>query len=285
MGSQERTGRGGRKLLKGAAVLPLVALTLSGCSEEAKRGWMPGKEGITNHSDSITALWVNSWIAALAVGLITWGLLLWCLIAYRRRKGEVGYPRQISYNLPLEILYTALPLFMVLVLFFYTDKTQRSIDAPVANPDVKVKVYGKQWSWDFNYDVKGEKHYYQGVQAHLSTKGETGVEKTLPTLYLPEGKTVEFQLEARDVIHSFWIPQFLQKRDMIPGHTNYMTLTPQKAGTYQGKCAELCGEYHSEMLFNVVVLPEDQFNAKIKELPKGEVGNDYNRKPTTTNAN
>nr|WP_309852933.1 cytochrome c oxidase subunit II [Falsarthrobacter nasiphocae] len=265
--------------------MPLAALALSGCTEEAKRGWMPAEPGTTNHTDALTSLWVHSWIAALAVGLITWGLLLWCLVAYRRRKNDVGFPRQISYNLPLEILYTALPLFMVFVLFYFTDKTQRQVDARVENPDVKVKVFGKQWAWDFNYDYQGEKHYFQGTQAHLSPTGETGVEKTLPTLYLPENKSVEFQLESRDVIHSFWIPQFLQKRDMIPGHTNYITLTPQRAGTYQGKCAELCGEYHSEMLFNVVVLPEDQFKAKMAELPKGEVGEEYNRKPTTTNSN
>lgn len=285
MGSQERAGRGSRNLLKGAAVLPLVAVALSGCSEEAKRGWLPGSNDMTNNTEALSNLWVHSWIAALAVGLLTWGLLLWCLVAYRRRKGDVGYPRQISYNLPLEILYTALPLFMIMVLFFFTDKTQRQVDQRVADPDVKVKVYGKQWAWDFNYNVKGDKHYFQGTQAHLSPTGESGVEKTLPTLYLPEGKSVEFELQSRDVIHSFWIPQFLEKRDMIPGHTNYMTLTPQKAGTYQGKCAELCGEYHSEMLFNVVVLPEDQFKAKMAELPKGEVGDEYNRKPTTKNAN
>ena len=93
-------------------------------------GWLPTERGTTNHTDRIIDLWVNCWIAALAVGIITWGLILWCIVAYRRRKGETGFPRQLSYNLPLEIFYTTIPLFMVLVFFYFTDRTSsRSMTA------------------------------------------------------------------------------------------------------------------------------------------------------------
>jgi cytochrome c oxidase subunit 2 len=105
----------------------------------------------------------------------------------------------------------------------------------------------------------------------------------LPTLYLPVNKSVDLELNARDVIHSFWVPAFLQKRDMIPGKTNYIRLTPTREGTYDGKCAELCGEYHSEMLFRVKVVSESEFQAHMNQLRQdgntGLLGEEYDRNP------
>nr|WP_218847089.1 cytochrome c oxidase subunit II [Psychromicrobium silvestre] len=245
---------------------------------------MPTTAGVTNHTGSIITLWVNSWIAALAVGVITWGLIIWCIIAYRRRKGTTGYPKQISYNLPLEIFYLTIPLFMVLVFFYFTDQDQQKLDARVDSPGVSIDVRGKQWAWDFNYlagnDVK-EAVYEGGVQAHLN--GSDIDKDKLPTLYLPINQTVELQLNSRDVIHSFWVPAFLQKRDMIPGKTNYIDFTPTQLGTFDGKCAELCGEYHSEMLFRVKVVTEEEFQQHLQDLKTagytGALGNEYDRNP------
>ncbi|PJI52026.1 cytochrome C oxidase subunit II, partial [Methylobacterium radiotolerans] len=84
---------------------------MSGCSPEVQRGWLPTDRDTTSNTPIITDLWVNSWIAAMVIGMITWALILWCIVAYRRRKGTTGFPRQTSYNLPLEIFYTAIPLF------------------------------------------------------------------------------------------------------------------------------------------------------------------------------
>jgi len=271
--SQDRTSSRRARILKISAVTSAGALFLSGCSSDVQKGWLPTERDTTNHTGRIMDLWVNSWIAALAVGILTWGLILWCIIAYRRRKNETGYPRQLSYNLPLEIFYTAIPLFMVLVLFFFTDRDIRALDARVDDPDVIVDVRGKQWAWDFNY-VKEDK-YYSGVQVNLD--GEEKSQDEFPTLYLPVNKSVELQLNSRDVIHSFWVPAFLQKRDMIPGRTNYITLTPQQEGTFEGKCAELCGEYHSEMLFNVKVVSEAEYEAYIATLDDGQLGAEYDR--------
>ncbi|MDF2497169.1 aa3-type cytochrome oxidase subunit II [Arthrobacter koreensis] len=273
MSSQDRTSSRRARILKISAVTSAGALFLSGCSSDVQKGWLPTERDTTNHTGRIMDLWVNSWIAALAVGILTWGLILWCIIAYRRRKNETGYPRQLSYNLPLEIFYTAIPLFMVLVLFFFTDRDIRALDARVDDPDVIVDVRGKQWAWDFNY-VKEDK-YYSGVQVNLD--GEEKSQDEFPTLYLPVNKSVELQLNSRDVIHSFWVPAFLQKRDMIPGRTNYITLTPQQEGTFEGKCAELCGEYHSEMLFNVKVVSEAEYEAYIATLDDGQLGAEYDR--------
>ncbi|WP_323958475.1 cytochrome c oxidase subunit II [Arthrobacter sp. JZ12] len=275
MSSQDRTGSRRAKIFKVSSLVVIAALFLSGCSSEVQRGWLPAERDNTNHTGRIIDLWVNSWIAALVVGVITWGLIIWCIVAYRRRRNETGYPRQVSYNLPLEVFYLTIPLFMVLVFFYFTDRDQQAIDTRVADPDVIIDVRGKQWSWDFNY--VNENKYDAGVQGQLT--GEPGAEEALPTLYLPVNQTVEFRLNARDVLHSFWIPAFLQKRDMIPQRENYITLTPTREGVFQGKCAELCGEYHSEMLFNVAVVSEEEYEAHLETLEDGQLGEEYDRNP------
>ncbi|MEV8040315.1 cytochrome c oxidase subunit II [Arthrobacter sp. NPDC080082] len=287
MSSQNRTGSRRKQITSITGLALAGALALTGCSPEVQKGWLPTERGTTNHTDRIMDLWVNSWIAALVVGIITWGLMIWCIVAYRRRKGTVGFPRQNSFNLPLEVFYLTIPLFMVLVFFYFTDSDQKAIDDRSQPADVVVDVRGKQWAWDFNYkkgDVVTEDVHEAGVQAHLTG---TDVDKEkLPTLYLPVNKSVDLELNSRDVIHSFWVPAFLQKRDMIPGKTNYIRFTPTKEGTYDGKCAELCGEYHSEMLFRVKVVSESEFAAHMNQLRQdgntGLLGEEYDRNPAPT---
>ncbi|QDY91079.1 cytochrome c oxidase subunit II [Arthrobacter sp. UKPF54-2] len=287
MSSQNRTGSRRKQITTITGLALAGALALTGCSPEVQKGWLPTERGTTNHTDRIMDLWVNSWIAALVVGIITWGLMIWCIVAYRRRKGTVGFPRQNSFNLPLEVFYLTIPLFMVLVFFYFTDRDQQAIDNRDQPADVVVDVRAKQWAWDFNYkkgDVVTDDVHEAGVQAHL-TGNEVDKEK-LPTLYLPVNKSVDLELNARDVIHSFWVPAFLQKRDMIPGKTNYIRFTPTKEGTYDGKCAELCGEYHSEMLFRVKVVSDSEFKAHLDKLRQdgntGLLGEEYDRTPAPT---
>src|SRR5699024_6108001 len=132
-------------------------------------------------------------------------------------------------------------------------------------PDVIINVVGKQWSWDFNY--VHEKVYDVGEQ--LDMNRDTGkAESKFPTLYLPVDQRVEFVLTSRDVIHSFWVIPFLQKLDMIPGKVNKFQVTPTEIGTYDGKCAELCGAYHSQMLFKVKVVSQKKYEQHINKLRK-----------------
>ncbi len=243
------------------------ALVLSGCGESLSRGLLP--HGVTDQSGRITNLWNGSWIAALGVGVLVWGLIIWCVVAYRRRKDEVGLPEQLRYNVPIEILYTVAPLFMIAVLFFYTARDETALLDTSKKPDVTVNVVGKQWSWDFNYVEAGT--FESGTQAELT--GKPGVAATLPALYLPVNKRVEFILTARDVIHSFWVPQFLMKMDMIPGKVNKFQVVPTEIGVFQGKCAELCGAYHSQMLFQVKVVSQADYDAHMSGLrAQGNVG-------------
>ena len=254
-------------------------LVLTGCSAEVQRGWYPGTRDTTNHNAQLTDLWVNSWIAAMVVGLLAWGAMIWCMVAYRRRKNDQGFPKQTAYHMPLETMFTVIPLVLVFGLWGFTVRVQTEVDTPVDDSPLTVTVYGKQWAWDFNYEYEGQEAHYAGVQAQLDTEGNAGVQDTLPTLYLPVDVPVHFELKARDVVHSFWIPQFLQKRDLIPGKTNHLYLTPQEEGRFDGKCAELCGEYHSEMLFNVEVVSEEEFQQQLDQMEPGLVGDEYNRNP------
>jgi cytochrome c oxidase subunit 2 len=252
-----------------ALALPAV-LFLSGCSKEAELGFLPvDQKDQTNQTARIIDLWNGSWIAALTVGALVWGLMIWCMIVYRRRKDATGLPAQVRYNIPLEILYTVVPIMAIGGLFWMTADAQAKIIDTSAKPDLTINVVAKQWAWDFNYIDSNV--YDTGVQAQLT--GKSGVEETLPALYVPVNKRVEFIITSRDVIHSFWVPSFLFKLDAIPGVENKYQVIPQREGTFQGKCSELCGEYHSEMLFNVKVVSQAEYDAHMAELKaKGQTG-------------
>jgi cytochrome c oxidase subunit II len=255
-----------------------AALLLTGCTPEIQRGFLPDAWGVTNHTDRIINLWNTSWIVLLLVGLVSWALMAWALIVYRRRKGETAMPQQIRYNMPIETLFTVVPLILVLGFFAFTARDMAAIEAKTENPDVVIEVIGKQWSWDFNY--VNENVYFSGIQAQFTGR-EENIMETLPTLYLPVGKTVQIDLTSRDVIHSFWVVDFLYKKDMFPAMTNHMYFTPLKEGTYVGKCAELCGEYHSMMLFNVKVVSEEEYLAHTAALAAagnvGQLSTEYDR--------
>ena len=272
------------------AAIPIaatLAVVLAGCTQAQLNGFLPGfvegEQPVTNHTERISGLWVTSWIVLLIVGVIVWGLIVWAVIVYRRRKGQTGLPAQLRYNMPIEIFYTIVPLILVLGFFAFTARDQNAIEKPYANPDLKIQVYAKQWAWDFNYVT--DNVYDPGIQVQPDDASATPgsvQEGSIPTLYLPENKKITIQLDSRDVIHSFWVPAMLYKKDVIPGKTNYMYFeTTGRTGTFVGKCAELCGEYHSAMLFNVKIVSQSEYDAHIKSLRdqgfEGQLGSEYDR--------
>ena len=271
------------------AVLPLgiaTAAVLAGCTPTELHGFLPGftEDGqpATNRTDMVAGLWVNSWIVLLAVGVITWGLMGWAAIAYRRRKGQMGLPVQLRYNMPIEIFYTIVPLILVIGFFAFTARDQTILETQYDEPDVSITAIGKQWAWDFQYDGESEEDtvWSMGVQVQSAANGDRD-EAELPTLYLPVDQTVKIKLQSRDVIHSFWIVDFLYKKDMYIGKDNYWSFTPTREGTYAGKCAELCGEYHSAMLFNVKVVSEGEYEDYLESLrdagQTGDINDAYDR--------
>ncbi len=277
---RKNPGRRRRRVLSVLTGASLLAITAAGCSTqygEASRGWLP--YGATTGADRVSQLWVAMWIAAWAVGALVWGLIIYCMIRFRRKKDEVGLPPQLRYNVPIEVLYTIVPIMMVGTIFYFTQRDEAILLDTSQPADVTVNVVGKQWSWDFNYVDAGV--WDSGVQAQLT--GKPGVEQTLPTLYLPVNKRIEFVLTARDVIHSFWVPAFQQKLDMIPGKVNKFQVVTTTEGDYVGKCAELCGAYHATMLFNVKVVNQAEYDQYLAQLrAKGQTGmldNSLSRQP------
>lgn len=233
-------------------------LTLAGCSSETQDAWkrvaMP--EPGTEEGIRILDFWVNSWIAAMATGVVVWALIFWVVWRYRRRH-EDEVPVQTRYNLPLEIFYTIAPIIMVLVFFAQTVRLQTDLNELSDSPDHTVEVVGQQWSWTFNYV---DEPVADGMNVY-----ESGTGSYIPTLVLPVDETVRFRLVSPDVIHSFWITGFLYKRDVIPGRVNEFEVTPNRVGEFKGKCAELCGSYHSRMLFDVQVVSREDYDAYLQD--------------------
>lgn len=273
------------------AALPVgvaAAVVLAGCTPTELNGFLPGfvenGPAATNQTERVSDLWVNSWIVLLAVGVITWGLMGWAVIAYRRRKGQTGLPVQLRYNMPIEILYTVIPLILVLGMFFFTARDQTEIEAKWDDPDVEITAIAKQWAWDFQYDGDRDDNsdavWTMGIQAQPDKDGN--IDKSqVPTLVLPVDQKVTINLQSRDVIHSFWIIDFLYKKDMFIGKDNSWSFTPTRVGEYDGKCAELCGEYHSMMLFNVKVVEPAEYEAYVEDLRAdgntGDINDEYDR--------
>ncbi|MFE2187961.1 cytochrome c oxidase subunit II [Streptomyces sp. NPDC059455] len=296
-GSDRSSRRPVRRKLLQALAAGLVLATATGCtSKDFPRLGMPTP--VTEEAPRILSLWQGSWAAALATGVLVWGLIIWAVIFHRRSRTKIEVPAQTRYNMPIEALYTVVPIIIVSVLFYFTARDENALLKTSKKPDHVVNVVGYQWSWGFNYmeNVDGSTATPKQEAKEISAipkrmlsavpKGAEGVYEAGtpgernpqtgnpgPTLWLPKGESVQFILTSRDVIHSFWVVPFLMKMDVIPGHTNRFEVTPNREGTFKGKCAELCGVDHSRMLFNVKVVSPERYQQHLKELAKkGQTG-------------
>jgi cytochrome c oxidase subunit II len=203
-------------------------------------------EPVTEQGDSVRDLWSGFFLGAVAVTLLVWVLLAYVLVRYRRRAGDEDHiPEQRPYNIPVEIAYTAIPIVVVAGLFFFSWRTERDVVAVDAEPAVRVEVVGFQWGWRFHYPDEG-----------FTVDAEPGIP---PEMVLPVGVPSNLRLDAADVIHSFWVPEFLSKRDLIPNVHNEITVTPTKTGSYTGRCAEFCGLDHWRMYFSVRLVPMEEY--------------------------
>jgi cytochrome c oxidase subunit 2 len=267
---------GGRQARPGARRGPLAGrvaglavggigalLALAGCSfSDTFHGFGWPREGVTPQAHRMYDLWIGSVVAALAVGFFVWGLIFWCVLRYRKRGDEL--PPQTRYNLPIEILYTVVPFLVIAVLFYYTAVTQTYVNKVSQHPDVKVEVVAYKWNWQFRYL---ENNVTGADGAAVATKGPDGQDVStvgasdyVPVLVVPTHKRILFYETSRDVIHSFWVPDLLFKRDVLPGNvTNSFEVTIDKEGAYVGRCAEFCGAYHSMMNFEVRAVSAEDF--------------------------
>ncbi len=216
------------------------------------------------------SLWQGAWIAALITGAIVWALIFYACWAFHRRS-EDEIPVQTRYNLPLEIFYTIAPIIMVIVFFAHTVKVQNTVLDDSVVPDNTIEVTGQQWSWTFNYGVGQQDNAANDDPTDLefpysSYVYEAGTASHIPTIVLPVDETTRFNLHSPDVIHDFGVPGFLMKMDVVPGRVNHYAITPTQIGEYKGKCYELCGVYHSRMLFKVKVVSRADYDQYLKDL-------------------
>jgi len=203
----------------------------------------------------IFSLWQGFFVAACAVGAFMLVLILYTLLRYRAR-GSDRIPLQGSVNVPAEVIYTATPIVIVAVLFAFSFSREQSVTKVSAAPAEVVRVTAFQWGWEFHYPAEG---------ITITGSGNSPG----PELVLPVGVTTRLELVSHDVIHSFYVPQFLEKRDLVPGLDNAIDVTPTKTGVFAGRCAEYCGLDHWRMDFSTRVLPEPEFRQWAKAQSQG----------------
>jgi cytochrome c oxidase subunit 2 len=248
----QRAGTGSR-----AGVVALVvagALVLAGC------GQYPAA---TEQGEPVHRLYDIMFVVATPIFLLVEGLILWAVLRYRRKDDVL--PPQFHGNNLLEIGWTIGPLIIVAVLFVLSFQVINKVDALPANPQATVNILGFQWQWQFTY--AGEKVTVERGQPpqDLSVKGTIAKP---PHIYLPVGERIRFNEQSKDVIHSFYIPEFLYKRDLVPGRTNHFELTIAKAGVYHGQCAQFCGLAHGQMHFYVHAVSRPEFDKWLADQKK-----------------
>lgn len=256
-----RRGTPTRRIVGASAVGAVLLGLLSACTvEDAFHfGWPRG--GITEQSQQMFDLWIGAAVAAMAVGVFVWGLIFWCIVRYRKRGDAL--PAQTRYNLPIELIYSVAPFLIVSVLFYYTAVVQTDVNKTTADPDVVVNVEAFKWNWKFSYPTtRGP----DGLPVYT-----VGSSDYVPVLVLPTDKTIRFVEHSPDVIHSFWVPELLFKRDVFPGNViNQFEVKILEEGAYVGRCAELCGTYHSMMSFELRAVTPEKYEAFLAAKAAGQ---------------
>jgi cytochrome c oxidase subunit II len=235
-----------RRRIAELATVVGVATIVAGCLPAAR----------TTQAEAVSTLWSQFLVAAAIVGGLVWGLITIALLRYRRRPGDDNrVPPQIAHITWLEVVWTAVPIVTILVLFGLTLGTLSKVDAMAAAPPVTVNVTAFRWQWRFDY---------RGTDVSVIGGPETPAEMVVPV-----GEPVHIVLNAVDVDHSFYVPAFLFKRDAIPGRPNEFDLTITEPGAYSGQCAEFCGVFHDRMTLTVRAVTRAEFDGWLQAAASG----------------
>lgn len=245
-------------LVAGGVVVLLIAIVALVFWSGAGSALYP-PPAVTEEAKAISSLYDIVFAIAVVIFVAVEGLIVWSILRYRRRPGDTDLPPQTHGNNLAEILWTVIPTVIVIYLFAISWQTLATVDEVSAKPDVRVHVLAGQFQFTFEYlDENGE---------HIAT--QTKATGTGGGMAVPVGKNVHVTLEARDVIHAWYVPQFLFKRDMIPGQINQFefVVDPKEAGqTFSGQCAELCGAGHRAMVFSVTAMTDADFQSYLDRL-------------------
>jgi len=239
-----------RSALRAGALVLIIGL-LAGC--------LLPPEPKTEAAQDVFNLYLVILALAALVFIGVEGFIVYAVVRYRRRPGDEELPPQVHGNNLVEIIWTAIPSVIVAIIFVVSMITLSAVEARSAQPGVTIDVTGFQWQWVFSYSD-------DGVEV-------TGSPERPPRMAVPVGEPVRLRLHSNDVIHSFFVPQFLIKRDLIPvgenGHANELEFTVSEAGTYSGQCAEFCGVSHAQMTFVIDAMARADYDAWIVEAQSG----------------
>jgi cytochrome c oxidase subunit 2 len=254
-------------------LLAVAALLVAGCTDFDPRTAFP-PDAASSQGQATRNLYDVVFLIGAAIFVLVEGLILFAVLRYRRRKGDDELPPQIHGNNKLEIIWTAIPIAIVLALFVLSWQTLNTIDARKADPPVRIGVVAYQWQWQFVYaplDIRWEDCGAPENKGKCVTvfgvppPGGDRTNWTPPQMHVPVGETVELQMHSTDVIHSFYVPAFLYQRDITPRKDQVIQFLADREGTYRGQCTQFCGLLHQAMEFEVVVESREAFNAFLQD--------------------
>lgn len=221
-------------------LLAPVLILFVGCAPEA----------VTEQGGSVNGLYELFSIVAAVIFIVVASLIAWSIVRYRAKPGDEELPEQPHTNIKLEILWFAIPTLIVIGLFIASSSVSEDVNEEAAEPAVEISVTGFQWGWEFDYADGG---------SVISLPDDPG------QIVLPVGETVTFELTSADVIHSFYVPRFLLKKDVNPEIENRIDVTIDEPGTFGGVCAEFCGLLHSKMNFSIKAVPPPEYEAWLND--------------------
>jgi len=251
--------------LRTVSIVSLVILftLITATSAFADASGQPG--GITKEAEDMHQLYLLVLAMALVVFVIVEAALVFVILRYRKKSDQL--PEQTHGNNVLEVVWTSIPIIIVLILFVFSFVTLTKVDKEAKPENLTVDVQGFQFQWQFTYRQND-----LGPGSDPKATGEVvilGTGKDEPTLVIPVNEPVEFRLHSNDVIHSFYVRDFLYKLDVVPGRDNSFKVTAKEIGTFDGQCAELCGINHSLMRFHLKVVERADFDKFIADQSAG----------------
>jgi cytochrome c oxidase subunit 2 len=243
-----------RARLIGIGGVAVLVLVLAGCGSITP---------VTEQGREVRDLYNLLFVAAAVVFVLVEAAIVFAAVRYRRRSDLL--PPQFHGNNLLEVAWTLVPLIIVAALFVLGWGVLNRVEAKADNPRVTVNVLGFQWQWRFTY--QGERLDLPAGQPaeDLAVKGTIAKP---PVIYLPVGEPIRFTTQAQDVIHSFYVREFLFKRDAFPDHPNTFDVTITKPGTYHGQCTEYCGLAHQAMRFTIRAVSRPQYESWLVKAKK-----------------
>ncbi len=249
-----------RRLRRATVLLTVALLALASISAASAQTGMP--EPITDEGVKIRDLWNFTLVIAVVVFIAVEGALIYAIFSFRKKDDSL--PVQTHGSTVVEVIRTVIPVLIVIALFSYSFIVLRDIENDADDEDLTVHVQGFQFQWQFTYSLNdlGTNTPDREAEGEISVLGTAD---EIPVLRIPVDEPIEFALASNDVIHSFYVRDFLYKLDVIPGRDNRFVVTAHEEGTFHAQCAELCGVDHALMRFTLEVVSREEFDQWVAE--------------------